>query len=76
MGHKKIVWVSQKLPLGGFKWVEQTPQCIKNLIKGYNDDRDEGYYLEIDVQYPENLHNFDNDLSFPPENIKTCSKLV
>ena len=29
---------------------------------------DEGYFLEVDIQYSENLHELDNDLQFLPEN--------
>ena len=30
----------------------------EDFIKIYNNDSDEGYFLEAEVQYPENLHNF------------------
>ena len=30
----------------------------------------EGYFLELDVQYPENLHNLQNDLPFLSANLK------
>ena len=49
--------MSQKSPLGGCKCVEET-------------DSDEGYFLKVDIQYPENLHNFHNDLPFLPERMK------
>ena len=45
--------ISQKLPLGGFKWVEETSQSNENFKKSYNEDSDRGYFLEVDVQYPE-----------------------
>ena len=41
-----------------------------NFIKKYNEDNDEGYFLEADVQYPENLHILHNYLSFLPERMK------
>ena len=47
-----------------FKWVEETSQCYKGFTKSYHEDSDEGYFLEVDVQYPEDLHNFHNDLPF------------
>ena len=40
------------------------------LIKGYNEESDERYFLEGDVQYSEKLLKFDNDLPFLPERIK------
>ena len=30
----------------------------------------EGYFLEVDIQYPGELHKFHNDLSFLPERMK------
>ena len=36
----------------------------------YNEESDQGFFLEADVQYPENFHNLHNDLSFFPERMK------
>ena len=38
------------------------------MIKSYNNDSDEGYFLEVEVQYPEDLRNL--DLRFLPETMK------
>ena len=35
-----------------------------------NEESDKGYFLEVDVQYPEKLHDLHNDLPFPPEKTK------
>ena len=43
----------------------------KSFIKSYNDESDERYFLEVDVQYPEKLHDLHNDLLFLPERMKT-----
>ena len=45
--------MSQKLIKGSFKWVENTYQFNRD-IKNYNEQIDIGYFLEVDVQYPEN----------------------
>ena len=42
----------------------------EDFIKTYDEESNEGYFLEVDVQYPEKLHNLHNDLLFLPENIK------
>ena len=34
------------------------------------EESNEGYFFEVDVQYPENLHNLHNDLPFLPERMK------
>ena len=39
-------------------------------MKSYNEESDEGYFIEVDVKYPENLHHLHNDLPFLPERIK------
>ena len=62
--------VFQKLPLGGFKWVEETSQFNKDFIKSCDDDSDEGYFLGVYIQYPQNLHSRHNDLPFWSEGIK------
>ena len=61
---------SRKLPVSGFKWVEDTSQLSKDFIENFNEDSDEGYFLEVDVQSLENLHNFHNDIYFLPEKMK------
>ena len=58
------------LPSGGFKWFKETCKFNEDFIKSYNNDRDEGYFLEVDVQYPEDLHKLHNDLPFLPERMK------
>ena len=62
--------MSQKLPVTKFEWIEDTFQFNEDFIKNYNEDSDEGYFLEVDVQYPEKLHEFHNDLPFLPERMK------
>ena len=56
--------MSQKSPVNNFEWIEDTFQFNEDFIKGYNEeDSDEGCFLEIDIQYPEKLHELHNDLS-------------
>ena len=62
--------MSQRLPVNYQKWIEETLQFNEDFKKSYNDDNDEEYFLEVDVQYPENVHSLYNDLPFLPERIK------
>ena len=39
----------------------------QDSIKSCNEELDEGYFLEVDVQYPEKLHELHNYLSFLPK---------
>ena len=58
--------MSQKLILNYFKWVEYILKFNENFIKSYDDESNEGYFYEVDVQYPENLNNLLNELPFLP----------
>ena len=36
----------------------------KDFITNYDEDSDKGYFLEVDVECPKNLHDMHNDLPF------------
>ena len=63
--------MSQKLNGINFKWVEDISKLNESFIKSSNEESDEGYFLEVDVKYPENIHELHNDLPFLPERMKT-----
>ena len=51
----------------------------ETFMKSCNEERDEGYFLEVDIQYLEYLQNLHNDLPILPERIKmwkACSKFT
>ena len=50
--------MSEKLPIKKFDWIEKTSQFNEDFVKNYNEKKDEGYFLEVDVQYPKNYMNF------------------
>ena len=56
----------QKLQVNNFDWIEDTSQFNEDFIKKYNEGSNEGYFLEVDVQYPEKLHDLNNDLQIFP----------
>ena len=62
--------IPQNFLVNGFKWVENTSQFYKNFMKSYNEDSDEGYFPEVDVQYPKKLYDLFNNLLFLPERMK------
>ena len=62
--------MQQKLPVNVLEWVENISEFHESFIKKYKEESDEGYFLGVDVQYPEKLHNFDNDLPFLPQMVK------
>ena len=60
----------QKPPVNNFDWVKNTFQFNEDFIKNYNEENDGRHFLEVDVQYPEKLHELHNDLTFLPERMK------
>ena len=62
--------MSQKLPVNNFEWIKDTSKFNEDFIKNYNEESDEGYFLEVDIQYLEKLHELQNDLLFLPERMK------
>ena len=70
--------MSEKLPVNNFKWINDLSIFTEGFIKNYNINSDIGYILEVDVEYPKNLHKLHSDLPFLPERMKInkCSKLT
>ena len=62
--------MSQKLLVNKFEWIEDTSQFNENFIKNYNEESDEGYFLEFDAQYLQKFYEIHNFLPFLPERIK------
>ncbi|XP_051170478.1 uncharacterized protein LOC127287531 [Leptopilina boulardi] len=57
----------QSLPYGDFKWVLEFDNNFNfNVV----DDATIGYILEVDLDYPTELHNMHNDFPFCPEHLK------
>lgn len=60
--------LSQYLPYAGFRWLDENE--IRDLdIISIADDSPYGYILEVDIKYPEELHDKHNSYPFCPEQI-------
>ena len=78
--------MSKKLPVNGFKWIDNKEMAEpsakhvinEDFIQNYNENNDKGYILEVDVRYPKRLHELYSDLSILSERMKIdkCNKLV
>ena len=65
------VAMSEKLPINGFKWVDDISGINKKFVKSYDKkNSDKGYILEVDVDYPSKLHKLHSDIPFLPEKMK------
>ena len=62
--------ILRKLTVNNFEWIKDTSQFNEDFIKNYNVESDEGYFLEVDVQYLEKLHELHYDLPFLQEGMK------
>ena len=59
--------MSQFLPTGGFEWIKDVkPETILN----HSVDNEKGYICEVDLQYPEELHDEHNSYPLAPEKMK------
>ena len=56
--------MSQKLAVNRFKLVEDFSKFKKGFIKPYNEKSNEGYFLEVHVQYSENLPRYSSWFAF------------
>ena len=43
--------ISQNFPVNNFEWIKDTSQFNVDFIKNYNEEYDEGYFLEVNLQY-------------------------
>ena len=61
---------SQQPPVSNFEWIEDNSQFNEDFMKNFNEGSDEWYFLEVDVQFTEKLHEFNNDLPLLSERMK------
>ena len=67
--------MSQYLPTGNFKWM--TDKEISKIDLGkYKADGKKGLILEVDLEYPQELHDIHNDYSVTPEKVKVSNNML
>ena len=59
--------MSQPLPVNGFKWI---PACELPRWEIITDEDGIGCILEVDLEYPEDLHDNHNEYPLAPESLK------
>ena len=70
--------MTEKLPVRGFRWMDDISKIDEDFVKVYNKNDNKGYILDVDVDYPNKLQNLHSDLPFLPERmvINNTKKLV
>ena len=58
--------MSQYVPVGDFKWVNERDAQTLDVIT-VADEAVIGYFLEVDLKYPEDLHDLHSDYPLAPE---------
>ena len=49
--------MSQKLPVDGFKQLEDLSQFTVDFINNYDENSNKGYNLEVDVKHPKKINS-------------------
>ena len=60
--------MSQCLPISSFKWVKNIDK-IKQKLMNIKSNSSTGYVLEVDLDYPQELHDIHNDYPLAQEKI-------
>ena len=61
--------MSQYLPYSGFKWLNQK-EISDFCLSSIEENSSIGYILEVDPEYPSELHKFHNDYPLAPERLE------
>ncbi|XP_068690149.1 uncharacterized protein [Montipora foliosa] len=67
--------MSQYLPTGGFKWLAKN-QIDKIDLAKYKEDSNKGLILEVDLEYPKELHDLHNDYPLAAEKVKVNKDML
>ena len=67
--------MSQYLPTGGFRWM--TEKQIDNMdLAKYDENSKKRLILEVDLEYPKELHDNHNDYPLGPEKLKVSNDML
>ena len=67
--------MSQPLPYSKFMWL--TNEELQNIdVLSYNADGDDGMILEVDLHYPQHLHDKQKDYPLAPEQLTVEKKML
>ena len=67
---------SQHLPYGRFKWLSQKKKFDKFDVNSIAENSSDPYILEVDLEYPDELHELHNDYPLAPENLEISDNML
>ena len=65
--------MSEYLPYEGFKWLKNID---KFNVMSISEKSPIGYFLEVELEYPDELHELHNDYSLAPEKLAVSSDML
>ena len=65
--------MSEYLPYGEFEWLKNVDELD---VMSINEKSDVGYILEVDLEYPKELHKLYNDYPLAPEKVTVSSDML
>ena len=68
-------WV-RKCHNGGFKWYDPEKYDLPDYKTLCGNKLQKGYILEVDLEYPKELHDLHNEYSCCPEQLKVTDELL
>ena len=72
--------MSQHLPYSGFKWLNQKEIdrfCLDSIeCNSIEESNSIGYILEVDLKYPDELHELHNDHPLAPEKLEVSQNML
>ena len=67
--------MSQYLPTGGFRWLTEKEINKIDLAK-YKEGSKKGLILDVDLEYLQESHAFQNDYPLAPEKMKVTKQML
>ena len=65
--------MSEHLPYGEFKWLKNVDELD---VMSINEKSEIGYFLEVDLKYPDELHDLHNDYPLAPEKLAVTNEML
>jgi hypothetical protein len=69
--------MQQPLPTGGFRWMDSSEfDAFIERLPTIPVDNPEGFVLEVDLEYPPELHDLHNDYPLAPDRLRVTADML